>query len=307
MKTETFYFVGYHGTELHAIIWQPAGEVKALLQLTHGMTEHIDRYAAFAASMAEKGIAVAGFDLRGHGRNSKELTVASMGENGWDKSIEDMKIFYDLLKKRFPDTPHYLHGFSLGSFLLREYLSRYPDGIAGAIIMGTGYQPQPVLSIMQAIAKNQSHKYGFNRSTALVKKLSFGIYNQKFKPNNTIADWLCSDRKQLYIYLEDPLMRRDISAGLFWELLGSMKRTGRPDAYTHWNTNTPILLLSGQDDPVGDSGKGVQTVYSRMRKAGLENVTMFLLPGARHDVLHEEASGAASEARRIITEWLAIR
>ena len=305
MKAESFYFVGSGGTNLTAYLWTPDGEVKAVLQVTHGMTEHMGRYEAFAAYLCTMGIAVAGFDLRGHGRNPGDAEVASFGEGGWAASIEDMQLFYELLEQRLPGVPHYMLGFSLGSFLLREYLTKYPDddGIAGAIIMGTGHQPGWLLTIMRWIVMGQIKKAGFDRTTDLVRQLSFGAYNQKFKPNRTAADWLCADEVELGKYLEDPLVRKDISAGLFWELLGSMKRTGKKTTYEKWNKKMPVLLLYGENDPVGDFGKGVQRLYDQMRKAGIQIITFQRFLDARHDLLHEEATRAES-VRHCITDWL---
>lgn len=285
------------------MLWLPDGEVRGVLQIAHGMTEHIGRYTVLAQALTRHGFVVAGFDLRGHGRNPGNPEIASFGEDGWEGSLQDMRLFFGLLSERFPGLPHFLLGFSLGSFLLREYLGRYPEGVAGAAILGTGYQPGAVLSVMMAIVKNQIKKAGFDGTTDLVKQLSFGNYNQKFKPNRTTADWLCADCTQLDTYLADPLCRKTISAGLFWQLLGSMKRTGGRDAYHGWNLDTPILLLSGQDDPVGDSGKGVVSVKKQMEKAGIRSVTMELLPNARHDLLHEEAT-AAADARNILLWWM---
>ncbi|MBE6938670.1 MAG: alpha/beta hydrolase [Ruminococcaceae bacterium] len=307
MKTETFEFNGYKETALPARLWMPEGEVKAVLQVTHGMTEHIGRYDAFAEHLQAEGIAVAGFDLRGHGKNPGDAGVASFGKSGWEASVEDMRLFYTELHGRFPGVPHYMLGFSLGSFLLREYLSKYPGRgeLAGAVIMGTGHQPGWLLAVMMAIVKGQIKKAGFDRTTDLVRRLSFGTYNQKFKPNRTSADWLCSDEAELDKYLADPLVRRDISAGLFWELLGSMKRTGSTSVYGTWHSALPVLLISGEDDPVGNGGKGVRTIYGRMKKAGLRNVTVKLFPGARHDLLHE--GSAARAARELIAEWIVSR
>ena len=305
MKNEQFDFYGHNKAILPGFVWLPKGKVNAVLQITHGMTEHMGRYDAFAQYLCDRGIAVAGFDLRGHGRNPGDAEVASFGEGGWAASIEDMQLFYELLEQRLPGVPHYMLGFSLGSFLLREYLTKYPDEgeIAGAIIMGTGHQPGWLLTIMQWIVKGQIKKAGFDKTTDLVRQLSFGAYNQKFKPNRTAADWLCADEVEREKYLTDPLVRRDISAGLFWELLGSMKRSGSAFEYDGWDTGLPILLISGQDDPVGDAGKGVHAIYSRMKKSGMEHVTMKLFPGARHDLLHEEQNGAEA-ARKHIAEWI---
>lgn len=304
MNTERFTFTGCGGAKLAAEAWTPDGQPKMILQIAHGMTEHIGRYDKLAEALTAQGVAVAGFDLRGHGKNSGDAHIASFGEGGWKKSLEDMHLFFAELEKRWPGVPHFMLGFSLGSFLLREYLGRYDDKIAGAIILGTGHQPGPVLSIMCAIVKSQIKKSGFDGTTPLVQKLSFETYNQKFKPNRTASDWLCADAAQLDLYIKDDLCREHISSGLFWELLSAMKRTGAKNAYQNWRKNMPVLLISGQDDPVGDSGKGVRCVEAAMRKAGMKNIQMKLFSGARHDLLHEEISGNAEEACRLIAHWL---
>ena len=190
MIRELFEFAGYGEAKLPARLWMPDGEVKAVLQITHGMTEHMGRYEVFAEYLCPMGIAVAGFDLRGHGANPGDPEVASFGEGGWAATIEDMQLFYEHLQRRFPGMPHFMLGFSLGSFLLREYLTKYPDEgtLSGAIIMGSGHQPGWLLAVMRWIVKGQIKKAGFDRTTDLVRQLSFGTYNQKFKPNRTSAD-----------------------------------------------------------------------------------------------------------------------
>ena len=304
MKKEIIAFSGHKGAALRSIIWSPEDQPKAILQITHGMTEHIGRYESLARELTSHGIATAGFDLRGHGANPGDARCASMGKDGWEASLEDMHLFYAYLDQKFPDCPHFMLGFSLGSFLLREYLTRYTGNAAGAAILGTGQQPSAVLSIMAAIVKTQVRKAGFDGTTPLVKKLSFGAYNQTFTPNRTAADWLCADEAELDAYLADPLCRKDISAGLFLQLLESMKRTGNSSAYDAWNKDLPVLLLSGKHDPVGGSGKGVDQVMQSMTRAGLTDVAIHLFPGARHDLLHEEGSGCAEQVRSLLLDWL---
>lgn len=304
MRIDTFDFTGYQGDVLPATLWLPDDEPKAILQITHGMTEHIGRYESFAQAMTAQGIAVAGYDLRGHVKNPGNPDIASFGEGGWEASLQDMHLFFEHLAARFPGIPHHMLGFSLGSFLLREYLGKWPDGVDSAIIMGTGNQPGFVLSIMMAIVKGQIKKGGFDNTTDLVRQLSFGTYNQKFKPNRTASDWLCADTAQLDGYIADPLCRKDISSGLFWQLLGAMKRSGGKNACASWNKDMPVLLISGKDDPVGDMGKGVQSVKKQMDNAGMKHVSVHLMAGARHIVLSEKACGAVDQAYGIIEDWL---
>lgn len=304
MNTESFRFVGANGVMLPGVIWTPICKPCMVVQIVHGMTEHIGRYEELASILTGCGIAVAGFDLRGHGRNKGDPECASFGKNGWRASLHDMFLFHLELNHRFPNIPFFMLGFSLGSFLVRDYLSRYNDKVAGAIIMGTGDQPGVVLSILKAVARMETRKHGFNRSTPLVRKLSFEPYNQKFAPNQTPYEWLCSDESELHAYMNDPLCRRNISAGLFWQLLDAMKRTGNVRTYKRWHRETPVLILSGANDPVGDFGKGVQRVMHSMVKGGIKNVRLHLIHNARHDLLHEKRSGAADETVEILTNWL---
>ena len=304
MKKERFTFAGGSGRTLHGAVWFPDGKVRKVLQVVHGMTEHIERYEKLAETLTAEGIAVAGFDLRGHGHNPGTPQIAVFREGDAEASLEDIHVFRMLLTERFGGVPLVLLGFSLGSFLVREYLGRFGEGLAGAVIMGTGWQPQAVLGAIMMVVKSQVKKAGYEGTTPLVKKLSFGTYNGKFAPNRTEADWLCSDKGELDAYLADPLTRQNISAGLFLQLLGMMKSTGSAASYAGWPKNLSVLLLSGQEDPVGDFGKGVLQVQKDMEKAGLEKVELEFYLGGRHDILHEEESGTAGAVRERILEWM---
>lgn len=304
MTTEHFTFQGHGGKPLHGILWCPEGETRQILQLTHGMTEHIGCYESLAAYLCPNGIAVAGFDLRGHGKNTEDHSIATFGEKGWEASIEDMRCFFELLGERFPGVPRYIYGFSIGSFLLREYLDRYPADLDGALIAGTGQQPGWLLRIMAAIVNSQVRKVGFDGHTPLIRKLAFGVYNQKFNPVRTDMDWLCADEAQLDDYLADPLTCNNCSAGLFYQLLSAMMRQSSRDACKNWNQNMPVLLLYGEQDPVGDFGKGVQAFHNQMCKAGIRNITSQKFPNARHQILREESCGAAEQAKHAILTWL---
>ena len=301
----------FHGAasmpyELHAVIWYPENaKPDKVLQIAHGMTEHIRRYEELAERLTKNGIAVAGFDLRGHGKNAGDKDCASFGQGGWKPALEDMHIFYEMLRKEFPETKHYMFGFSLGSFLLREYLSEYPkDRVEGSIIIGTGHQPAFLLRILLGILKGEIRKAGWDKATKLVRELSFGTYNKNFKPNRTPSDWLCSDEGELDLFLADELRRKDISAGLFSDLLTSMKKTGNKNNYDNWRKDMPVLLISGKEDSVGNMTKGICQVQKQMIANGMLHVDLELLDGARHDVLHENKSGAKEKALNRIEQFM---
>lgn len=304
LMKEILKFSGAGQTILYSVLWIPETPVKFILQIAHGMTEHIERYDTLATDLNSHGILVAGYDLRGHGHNIRNTSCCSMGEESWKKSLDDMHLFYQLLDTRFPGLPHGLLGFSLGSFLVREYLANYSSPVCGAIIMGTGDQPGFLLSFLKWIIRGQIRSHGFHHTTPLVKKLSFGAYNGKFSPARTPCDWLISDEEQVDLYRNDPLCQQDISSGLFWQLLDSMERTGKPAAFQTLKKDLPILLLSGENDPVGDFGKGVLRVAKKMKAAGCSHISSQLIPDCRHDLLHEFKNGGAQTARDRILSFL---
>lgn len=306
MWTEVFHFMSTDGQTISCTLWRPeARRPRVVLQVLHGMTEYIGRYAELAQALTERGIALVGYDLRGHGHNKPFERCASFGKEGWTAALEDIQCCQRMLRQSFQGIPQAIMGFSLGSFLVRDYLNHYDTPFAGAIIMGTGTQPGMVLATLKLMVQGQIDKVGFNNTSPLVQKLSFEMYNKKFAPNATAFDWLCADSNELAIYEQDALCKESISAGLFWQLLDAMQRTSGKQAYAHWDKNLPVLLLSGAEDLVGDSGKGVQKVAQQMKAAGLSCVQMELLEGARHDVLHEKASGNAEKALGLIEEFLA--
>lgn len=305
MRKEYFDFTGENDFVFNGIVWLPESEPKLVLQLTHGMTEHIGRYENLAQVLTDAGIVVAGFDLRGHGKNATGTDCASFGKGGWNMILKDMNRFHTELKKCFENCPHFLLGFSLGSFLARDYFGIYENhDFSGAIIMGTGQQPKVVLSVIMGIVEKEIRKVGFDSTNDFIRNLSFGTYNKKFAPNRTTADWLCSDENQLDMYLADELCKKDISAGLFWQLLDSMKRTADKSTYNKWNKNMPVLLLSGSSDSVGDNGKGVATVEKAMLKAGFTNVKSNIYTRGRHDILHENKLNISQKVCEDIKTWL---
>ena len=146
--------------------------------------------------------------------------------------------------------------------------------------------------------------YGWNNTSPLVKKLSFAVYNDRYKPTRTYADWLCSDEEEINAYITDELVRESISAGFFFELLGSVRRSGQKDAFMNWNKDIPVLMISGKEDMFGNKGKGMKIISNNMLKCGMKNVRVANIENARHDILHECKSGAAEVAELLIKDYL---
>ena len=231
-----------------------------------------------------------GNDHLGHGTsiapNGKPMYFGP--KNSWNFVVKDIETCRKMTKEKYPDVPYVLLGFSLGSFLVRTYLIDYKEPIDAAIIMGTGYIPNFKIAIAKMLANKEAKKVGEENTSPMIKSLTFETYNQLFKPNRTECDWLCANEEAIDEYLEDPLRGESYSAGLFRELLSGMQYTSNLKNIQKMNKKMPILLLSGDKDPVGDFGKGTIKTFDVFRKAGIENVDIRLYRDLRHDILHEE-------------------
>ena len=291
IKNEFYYPSADEKTQIHAVEWKPEKEIIGVIQIAHGVTEHILRYEHFAEFFTQKGFVVVGNDHIGHGTsiapNSKPMYFGP--KNSWNFVVKDIETCKKMIKKKYPDIPYILLGFSLGSFLLRTYLIDYAkEALDGAIIMGTGYIPDFKIAIAKMMANKEAKKVGEENTSPVIKSLTFENYNKLFKPNRTECDWLCSNEETLDEYLKDPLRGENYSAGLFRELLSGMQYTSKLKNIERMNKRIPILLLSGDKDPVGDFGKGVIKTFDIFRKSGIENVDIKLYQNVRHDILHEK-------------------
>ena len=291
VKNEFYYLSADNKTQIHAVEWKPKKEIIGVIQIAHGVTEHILRYEQFAKFFTQKGFVVVGNDHLGHGtsiaKNSKPMYFGP--KNSWNFVVQDIEICRKMTKEKYSDIPYVLLGFSLGSFLVRTHLIDYAkEPIDASIIMGTGYIPNFKIAIAKMIANNEAKKVGEENTSPVIKSLTFETYNKLFKPNRTECDWLCSNEKAIDEYLTDPLRGKNYSAGLFIELLSGMQYTSNLKNIKKMNKKIPIFLLSGDKDPVGEFGKGVIKTFDILRKAGIENVDIKLYKDLRHDILHEE-------------------
>ena len=288
-----FTFLSSDGkTQLHGMLWEPEGvAVRAVLQICHGVAEHIARYDGFARALNEQGIAVAGHDHLGHGKSLPEGgTPVYFGQGStWNTVVDDIYILHQRLKQRYPDAPLCIMGHSMGSFLTRTYLIRYPGTVKAAVIMGTGWQPGYMLTGGTLVAKRFLYKNGPDSTSPFVTELAFGGYNRAFAPNRTGVDWLSADTENVDRYIADPLCGADATVGLFRDMLGGIRFNQKRGNLARMDTSMPVLFIAGQDDPVGNMGKGVRRSYDAFRAAGMQDVSIQLYPGLRHEILNEKA------------------
>lgn len=288
-KNEFYFMSADRKTKIHAVEWLPDGKPAAVLQISHGVTEYILRYEALAEYFTQKGFVVVGNDHLGHGmsvdENSEPMYFGP--EGSWKWVVKDMHTCKKLTGKNYKDLPYFLLGFSLGSFAARTYLIKYSGMVDAAILIGTGQINRIAIALARFMADREARRVGEEYSSPMIKKLTFESYNRNFAPNRTEFDWLCSDEKSLDSYISDPMRGGNLSAGLFRELLDGMAFSGSLKNVRRMNMDAPILLLSGDRDPVGNNGKGVIRTYKLFKRAGIKNVKMKMYPTLRHDILNE--------------------
>ena len=301
-----FTFLSTDGkTQLHGMRWEPeGGSVCAVLQICHGVAEHIARYDAFARYLNGLGIAVVGHDHLGHGLSLPEGgTPVYFGEgNTWNTVVDDIYVLHQRIRLWYPDVPLCIMGHSMGSFLTRTYLIRYPGTVKAAVIMGTGWQPKAVIAGGMAVAKAVGAVVGENGTSDLVTNLAFGAYNKLFAPNRTSCDWLSADEDNVDTYMADPLCGADATVGLFRQMLLGIRFNQKLSNLRQMDPRIPVLFVAGEKDPVGDCGNGVRRTYQEFRRAGVQDCTLKLYPGLRHEILNEKAQ--QQQVFEDIGQWL---
>lgn len=306
MKQEVYFPSSDGMTQIHGIIWKPEGDVKAILQICHGMVEYIDRYDEFAGYLAERGFCVAGHDHLGHGQSvQNEEQLGYFHESHGNRYVvADIHRLRRMIQKEYKDVPYFMLGHSMGSFLLRQYLTLRAEGLAGAIIMGTGYMPYGLLAAGQAVCRSIAAVKGWTYRSEFVNQLGMGGYNKQFEPSDSTKDWITSDEDMRKKYEADPLCSFTFTVNGYYQMFEGMKSLTRKDSMNRIPKELPVLFVSGAEDPVGANGKGVEKVFHKYEAHGMSDVQMKLYPGDRHEILNESDREGVYEE---LYQWLEAR
>ncbi len=285
-----FFYLSADGrTNIHAVRWQGEDAPRGVVQIAHGICDHVERYDHLADWLVEHGFVVVANDHLGHGKSWQEPErQGAFGEkNGWELALSDMERLREQTAAQYPGLPYFLLGHSMGSFLTRTYLIKYPGRVTGAILSGTGQQDPRLLKSGYALARAVCLLRGPLCRTAFLKKLMFGSYNLGFRPNRTEYDWVCGNDEVVDAYCQDPACQFLPTAGLCRDMMGGLLFISDPDNLELMEKNTPVLLVSGDKDPVGENGKGVERSYQGFLQAGCADVQCKLYPEGRHEILNE--------------------
>ena len=289
MNKEHFTLKSHDGlTDLHVILWTPDQEVRAVLQLVHGMAEYIDRYHDFATFLTGYGFAVIGHDHLGHGSSvTSQEKLGFFAESEGDVIVvDDMHLITEEAMRRYPGLPVFILGHSMGSFMVRKYLTRFSEPLQGAIIMGTGFYPKALTVTGVALAKlTCSVKGGMSRSKMLAG-LATGQNNKPFAPNRTEFDWFSRNEENIDRYVADPLCGFMFTSSAYKDFFTVLRQLAEKQDFDKIRKDLPILITSGELDPVGGAD-ACRKVEAELKETGINDVTLKLYPGDRHEILNE--------------------
>ena len=297
-----FYYPSCGKGMIHGCRWEPEGAPVAVLQIVHGVAEHASRYKEFACYMASLGFLVVAEDHMGHGGSLGDEGILGCFDGGWNKAVADTHRLLSYTRMEYPNVPYILLGHSMGSFMVRTLLAKYPNsGISAAILSGTGWMHRGIINTGIAAATLVAKRQDPNKPSKMLNDMMFGSYNRRIEHRRTNFDWLTRDQKIVDAYIQDPLCGFTMTAGLAKDMLTGMLFIQEPEHLNHMRKDLPVLFIAGAEDPVGNYGDGVKQTVKAFVHAGMENVSMRLYPLCRHEVLNELNR---QEVFGYILEWL---
>lgn len=291
MRKEEFYFDSRDGkSKLYAVRYMPDTEnVSGVVQIIHGMAEHMGRYEEFARFLTDKNYVVVGEDHLGHGKSVGEGQVQGYfcAQDPATVVVRDSHRLKKMTQQLYPGVPYFIVGHSMGSFMLRSYIARYGTGIDGAVMLGTGMQPAALIKTGKTLVRVIKLLGGAKRPSKFLDKIAFGGSNQKIERPRTEKDWFTRDEAVVDKYLADPDCGFIFTANGFGTLFELMDRACGSKNSKNIPAQLPVLFLSGDKDPVGEYGAGVERAYNALKEAGVQDVEIKLYPENRHEVLNE--------------------
>lgn len=264
--------------------WHPAYEPIGIIQIIHGIKEHVARYEALARYFTNAGFLVVGADHPGHGPAAEEPGYLA---GGWSQAVKNIRSLYKRTHCVHKSLPYIMFGHSMGSFLLMTYLSVYHDDLSGAVISGTGWQPEAAVAAGRAMCKALSGKCDEHSRNKLLNTLIFGGYRRHFASEHSNSGWISSDIEVVKRYENDPLCTWTPTIQLCSQMLRGIQRNQMRSNLTKMQKHLPVFFISGQQDPVGNFGNGVLKTVQAFKDAGMNDVLVELYPAMRHECHNE--------------------
>lgn len=270
-----------------AKIWHPDGDAKGVIQISHGMCEYIERYTGFAQFLTQNGFCVCANNHLGHGASAaSEEDLGYFAKRGGEKFlVDDLHTLTTMMKMKYPSLPIILFGHSMGSFIARNYVTKYGKDLDAVIFCGTS-GPNPGARAGKKLATIEKKRHSEKYRSSWLQQLVFHAYNRK-NERRTKFDWLSRDTQIVDNYSADPFCNFTFTVSAFEDLFTLLIQCNDPEWFSTYPKELPTLLISGDMDPVGDYGKGVSYVYKTLISAGAKEIDLKLYHGARHELLNE--------------------
>lgn len=288
---------------IYAEIYSPkCGEARGVVQLAHGMIDYTGRYTRLAQFLTENGFIFAGNHHLGHGKSaaSKEDLGHFADKEGYGYVIEDVHLMNKHLHAAYPTLPVILLGHSMGSFISRLYVEKYPNSVSGVIIHGTG-GPNPLVGVGKALAGIIRRIYGPRHRSELINSMAFGSYNSKFPKEEGHNAWLTRDLERVKDRDTDEFTSFKFTVSSYIDLFSFLADSNSGAWFKSYPKALPTLIMSGDMDPVGNYGKGPRHIYKQLLINGASDVKLKMYEGARHELFNEFNS---DEVFADILEWL---
>lgn len=309
MKKEMYLKSTDGKNRLHVIIWEPDSNdadvvvqkpdsdvkikntkaIKAILQISHGMIEYVERYDEFAKFLNRNGILVIGNDHLGHGKTAaSDEALGYFGEEKSKTVVDDLYKVTKIAKETYgKDIPYFLFGHSMGSFMARRYLMTYGKALNGAIICGTGYTPGIVLTVGTLCASFIQLFKGKQYRSLFLKKMAFGSYNKRISDAKTENDWLSRNTENVEKYNQDKYCTFLFTVNGYQTLFDVLKFIQKKENIAHIPKELPLYFIAGKEDPVGNYGAGVLKVAKQYKDSGIKNIKTKLYENDRHELTNE--------------------
>ena len=277
---------------------------KAVVQIVHGMAEYIDRYDDLASYLVGCGFVVCAEDHIGHGGSvdDESLYGHMPAHGGKDILISDAHMLRRIVSECYSGVPYVMYGHSMGSFIVRAYIARHGDGLAAAVLSGTGNVPEGLSKMGRSMARALAAMRGETYHSKMIDGMGAGGYGKKIENARTPLDWLSTDDAVVDAYIADPKCGFMFTVGGYATLLDLTAEVVTAECAAKVPKALPCLFVAGDGDPVGDFGKGGEAAAKLLRDAGVETVDCTIYKGMRHEI-HNEIGH--EKVYSDIAEWIA--
>ena len=301
MKHDAYWLDTSDHNRLFVNAWLPPDRPRAVIILSHGMAEHSGRYRRLGEALTQAGMALYAHDQRGHGRSAEQGILGHYADqDGWNKVVGDLATLSASIGQQHPETPVFLLGHSMGSYIAQAYLMHHSASLQGAVLSGSNFQPVALYRTAAVIARMERWRQGATGRSALIELLSFGSFNNAFKPARTCFDWISRDPDEVDKYVADPACGFRCTNQFWLDMLRGLQQISKKSNLAQIDKRLPLLVIGGECDPVSE-GKRLQDLAQALSDTGHPFVTLNIYPQARHELFNETNR---DEVTRDLLAWL---